>query len=356
MLGGSAARHWLEAGEAMLLAGGPTAFSACRLYHRDAKGDVGCYRAPLGGLRDWAGGLDGGEADCIALWLERLSAPRPGIPWPGGLLSWEQPLIMAVVNVTPDSFSDGGEHLEPKAAIERGLACVAQGAHIIDIGGASARPGATAISVAEELARVIPVIEGLADCGVPLSIDTCRAEVMAAALDAGAAIINDITALNGDPDSLGVAAGRLAPVVLMHMLGEPGTMQNDPEYDHALLDVYDALETRVAACEDAGLPRRLISIDPGIGFGKTAAHNMQLLNGLGLFHGLGCSIVLGVSRKSFIAALCRGEEASDRLGGSLAAALAGVSAGVQVLRVHDVAETRQALEIRAKIAFGDELA
>ncbi|MCH8834947.1 MAG: dihydropteroate synthase, partial [Proteobacteria bacterium] len=184
---------------------------------------------------------------------------------------------------------------------------------------------------------------GLSEAGFVVSVDTRHARVMEAALDAGAAIINDITALTGDPGSMAVAAARGAPVILVHMQGEPRTMQDEPRYEDAALDVYDYLAGRVAACEAAGVERTRIAVDPGIGFGKTVDHNVRILNRLALYHGLGCALVLGVSRKSFIARLSRGEAPKQRLAGSLAAALAAVAQGAHILRVHDVAETRQAL-------------
>ncbi|HSR72046.1 MAG TPA: dihydropteroate synthase, partial [Kiloniellales bacterium] len=253
--------------------------------------------------------------------------------------------IMGVINVTPDSFSDGGDRLDPGRAVADGLALREAGAEILDVGGESTRPGSEPIEPEEELNRVIPVIRGLAREGALISIDTRRARVMAEALDAGARIVNDVTALSGDPESLPLVARAVAPLVLMHMRGEPRTMQADPVYDDAPRDIYDWLAARIAACEAAGIPRARIAIDPGIGFGKTVEHNLQILARLALFHGLGCVVLLGVSRKSFIGRLSQGEPPKERVPGSLAAALAGLARGVQILRVHDVAETRQALSI-----------
>jgi dihydropteroate synthase len=206
------------------------------------------------------------------------------------------------------------------------------------------------VDAQEELRRVLPVVRGLAEAGVTVSIDSRRAAVMAAALDAGARMINEVTALEGDPDSLALAAERGVPVVLMHMQGEPGTMQADPRYDDAALEVYDYLEGRVAACLAAGLARADIAVDPGIGFGKTVTHNLEILDQMALYQGLGCAVVLGVSRKGFIGKLSPGKLSGGaapqaRLPGSLAAALAGVERGVQILRVHDVAETAQAMAL-----------
>ncbi len=263
---------------------------------------------------------------------------------------------MGVVNVTPDSFSDGGETLETEAAVARGRALIAAGAHMLDIGGESTRPGAAPVPAETELARIIPVVRGLADAGVPLSVDTRKAAVMEAALAAGAAVINDVTALAGDERSLSVAAASGASVVLMHMRGEPATMQDAPRYDDVVEGVFAHLESRVAACEAAGIPRHRIAVDPGIGFGKTVAHNVDLLRRLARFSDLGCPIVIGVSRKSLIAGLSRGEPADARLAGSLAAALAAVEAGARILRVHDVAETAQALAVWRALRGGGDVA
>jgi dihydropteroate synthase len=258
-------------------------------------------------------------------------------------ISLDRPLIMGIVNVTPDSFSDGGETPDVESAIARGHAMLEAGADILDVGGESTRPGAEPVALEEEIRRVVSVIRVLAKAGATVSIDTRRAPVMAAALDAGATIVNDITALNGDTRSLQTVADAGASIVLMHMQGEPRTMQANPSYDCAPLDVFDFLADRVAACADAGIPLKRVAIDPGIGFGKTVEHNLQILGRLSLLRGLGCAIVLGVSRKSFIGRLNRDAHAQDRLAGSLAAALAGLDQGAAILRVHDVLETRQAV-------------
>jgi dihydropteroate synthase len=249
---------------------------------------------------------------------------------------------MGIVNVTPDSFSDGGDHAEAEAAIARGRAQLAAGADLVDIGGESTRPGSAPVPAELEIARIVPVIRALAGEGAVVSVDSRHAAVMAAALEAGARLVNDITALTGDPASLALVAGRGCPAVLMHMLGEPATMQRDPRYLDAPLDLYDYLEQRIAACRAAGIAVADLAIDPGIGFGKTLAHNLELIDRLALFHGLGVPILLGVSRKSFIGRLSRGEPPKQRLAGSLAAALAGFDRGCQIVRVHDVAETVQA--------------
>ena len=273
--------------------------------------------------------------------LERLEAPRA--PFAG--LALDRPQIMAVINVTPDSFSDGGDRFDSGRAVVDGLALAEAGAGILDVGGESTRPGSEAVPEAEELSRTIPVVKALADQGLVVSIDTRRARVMAEALAAGAKVINDVTALAGEAGSLGVAAGSDAGIVLMHMQGEPRTMQRDPSYHDAALDIHDFLAQRILACEAAGIDRSRLALDPGIGFGKTAAHNLEILNRMAVYHDLGCPLVLGVSRKSFIARLSCGEAPKERLAGSLAAALAGLARGVQIFRVHDVTETRQAIAV-----------
>jgi dihydropteroate synthase len=252
---------------------------------------------------------------------------------------------MGVVNVTPDSFSDGGRFLEPAFAIAHGHRLHAEGADIVDVGGESTRPGAAPVPAAEEMRRVLPVIEALAASGILVSIDSRNAAVMRAALAAGARMINDVSALGHDPATLEVAGASDCPVVLMHSQGEPATMQRQPTYACAALDVFDHLEQRMLAWTARGFDRDRLLIDPGIGFGKTVAHNVEILSRLGLYLGLGAPILLGVSRKSFLARLAGDAPPSERLPGSLAAALAGVMQGIAVVRVHDVAATRQCLQI-----------
>jgi dihydropteroate synthase len=262
------------------------------------------------------------------------------------------PLIMGIVNVTPDSFSDGGLHATARAAIAHGLALAEAGADIVDVGGESTRPGSDGISVEEELDRVLPVIESLAGRGVPVSIDTRKAAVMTAAVGAGATVINDITALTHDPAAVATAAGLGVPVVLMHAAGDPKTMQDNPRYDNVVLDVFDYLEARIADCEAVGIARDRLSADPGIGFGKTFDHNLQLISRTALFHGLGVGLVVGASRKGFIGAISGERNARRRAPGSIAAALAAAAQGAQMVRVHDVAETAQALAVWQALAEG----
>ncbi len=256
--------------------------------------------------------------------------------------------IMGVVNVTPDSFSDGGLYLDPERAVAHGRRLVADGADILDVGGESTRPGAEAVSVDEELRRVVPVIEGLAGAGAAISVDTSKAAVAAAALDAGAVIVNDVTALRGDPEMAALCAERGATVVLMHMLGEPRTMQDNPTYGDVVEEVGDFLAVRIAAAIAAGVEAERIWLDPGIGFGKTAAHNMELLRRLGELTALGRPLVIGTSRKSFIGQL-DGSPADARLGGTIASSVLAAAEGATVLRVHDVAAMRQALSVAAAV-------
>ncbi|MCZ4280804.1 dihydropteroate synthase [Kiloniella laminariae] len=278
--------------------------------------------------------------------LKKLSAKRPDFAG----LDMTQPQIMAVINVTPDSFSDGGDRYDPARAVDDALRMRELGASILDVGGESTRPGAEPVSEDEELRRVLPVIEKLAEAGALVSIDTRHARVMREAVAAGAGIINDVTALEGDKDSLETAALAGVPVILMHMQGTPQTMQDNPCYQDVALDVFDYLEKRVAACVAAGIPREAIAVDPGIGFGKTTEHNLRLLDAQAQLHGTGCPLLLGVSRKGFIGKLSRNEEPKARVAGSLSCALAGLERGVQMFRVHDVAETAQAFAIARAIS------
>lgn len=259
----------------------------------------------------------------------------------------KRPLIMGVVNVTPDSFSDGGQFLDRKSAIDHALKLVADGADLLDVGGESTRPGAEPVSEAEEIDRVAPVIEALAKTGARVSVDTMKPGVARAAVRVGAAIWNDVTALCGAPESPAVAAELKCGVILMHMQGEPRTMQQSPSYGDVVAEVRSHLRDRAAAARRAGVRRERIWVDPGIGFGKTLAHNLELLRCLDRIASLGYPVLLGVSRKSFIKAIDPSAESADeRLGGSLSAALWGTAHGASIVRVHDVRETVQALEVR----------
>jgi dihydropteroate synthase len=312
------------------LAGGPIAFGFLELAARKL-GQAG-RRHPLALSQAMTGLTD---------LLGRLQQPRPD--WAGFDLS--KPLIMGVVNVTPDSFSDGGDFATAEDAIGQGIRLAEQGADIVDIGGESTRPGAQEVSAEEEIRRVVPVIRALAERGLCVSIDTRHAAVMQAAVAAGARIVNDITALTGDPGSAKVAAKSGAALVLMHMQGEPRTMQADPHYADTTLDLIDYFTDRLADLHKLGVDPARIALDPGIGFGKKDPHNLLLLQELAAFQVFGCPVLLGVSRKSFVGRLSRKEPPKERVGGSLAAGLSGFDQGIQIIRAHDVAETFQARAI-----------
>ena len=274
--------------------------------------------------------------------LDRLAAPRDPIAG----LTLDRPRIMGILNVTPDSFSDGGQHHAADVAIARAHQMQAEGADIVDVGGESTRPGSEGVTADEEIRRTAPVIEAIrAGTGLPISIDTRKTEVARAAHGAGADLVNDVAGFTHDPDLAPFCASRGLPVCVMHAQGDPATMQVNPTYDHVALDIYDWLEGRIAALEAAGIPRARIMVDPGIGFGKTQAHNLTLLRHLGLFHGLGCPILLGASRKRFIGEIGGTPEMADRAPGSVAVALAALAQGVQMVRVHDVWQTRAAIAL-----------
>jgi dihydropteroate synthase len=258
-------------------------------------------------------------------------------------LSLERPLVMGVVNVTPDSFSDGGLHASTEEAVAHARRLAAEGADILDIGGESTRPGAQAVGLDEERRRVLPVLEALARCGVPLSVDTRKPELMTEAIAAGVAMVNDVTALRA-PAALAAVARSKVAVCLMHMQGEPGTMQENPTYRDVVHEVRDFLAQRVAAVERAGVTRDRIVADPGFGFGKTVEHNLALLRALGEFRSLGVALMAGLSRKAMLGKLT-GREPRERVHGSVAAALIAVQNGAQIVRVHDVAATRDALAV-----------
>ena len=291
----------------------------------------------------------GDLADLTAAQRTALSAARADF----GGLAMDRPRIMGILNVTPDSFSDGGQFMAQDAAL-RQARVMAAAADILDIGGESTRPGAVLVDNAQEIARTAPVIAALraAGVGTAISIDTRKADVALAALVAGAGIVNDVAALSYDPAMAGVVADHSAPVVLMHAQGAPADMQTDPRYGDVALDVYDFLAERIGFAVAAGIARDKIVIDPGIGFGKTAVHNLALIRQLSLFHGLGCPILLGASRKRFIGTISGADDPQARLPGSLAVALSGVAQGAQILRVHDVGETRAALALWRAVNLG----
>jgi dihydropteroate synthase len=262
-----------------------------------------------------------------------------------------EPVVMGVVNVTPDSFSDGGEWLDPRAAIARGLELIEQGAAILDIGGESTRPGAEPVSEAEELRRVVPVLEGLATAGARLSIDTSKAAVAAAALDAGATIVNDVTALRGDPEMADLVAERGCGCVLVHMLGDPRTMQAKPAYDDVVGDVTAFLAERLRFATSKGIAADRVWLDPGIGFGKTIGHNLELLARLDEVVALGRPVVIGTSRKAFLGTIT-GRDPQDRVAGTIATNVLALARGASIFRVHDVAQARDALAVAAATLAG----
>ena len=255
--------------------------------------------------------------------------------------------IMGILNVTPDSFSDGGEWFDHGAAVRRGQELAAQGAAIVDVGGESTRPGAAPVEEAEELARVVPVVEALAGGDAQLSVDTFKAAVAAAALAAGATYVNDVTALRGDPAMPELVAEAGCDVCLMHMLGEPRTMQQDPRYGDVVADVKAFLEERMAAAVAAGVAEERIALDPGIGFGKTLAHNLELLRRLDEIVALGRPVVVGTSRKSFLGRITGRDDPHQRVMGTVATNVLALERGAQVFRVHDVSATRDALAVAA---------
>lgn len=270
-----------------------------------------------------------------------------------GFLHPSRPLIMGIVNVTPDSFSDGGRNAEAGRAIESGLRMAKEGADILDVGGESTRPGSEGVPLEEELRRVMPVIEGLVANGCTVSVDTRKGAVMRAALKAGAAIVNDVAALTYEPDALEAMAEADCPVIIMHAQGDPKTMQLSPQYDDVALDVYDWLEARIAACVAAGIARHRIVADPGIGFGKSFRHNLDVLRQFTLYHGLGVPLLMGLSRKAFIGALTGEKIAGNRVHGSAAGAVWSRLNGAHILRVHDVKATVEALAVAGAAADPD---
>ncbi len=281
-----------------------------------------------------------------------MSAPQKTIDCAGRLLILDRPRIAGIVNVTPDSFSDGGRFLDPQAAIAHGLQLVADGADLLDIGAESTRPGGDDVSVDEEMARIVPVIAALAaQVKVPISVDTSKPEVMRAAVEAGAGMINDVRALRAD-GALDAAAALGVPVCLMHMLGAPRTMQDDPQYDDVVGTVHRFLAERLFACQMAGIETKNLLVDPGFGFGKTLEHNLALLRELGKFAEL-APVMVGLSRKGMIGTLTGRKLAADRVSGSAAAAMIAVERGASIVRVHDVAATRDALMVWNAVAAGD---
>jgi len=325
-------------GKVARLAGGLNFFAAVEFLRIDRHRRISAELVPVEGI-------EGRFDDRMAAQWSALTGPRQPLALGDRTVRLDQPQVMGILNTTPDSFSDGGRFADSGAAVEAGIQMAGHGAAILDVGGESTRPGAQQVWAEDEVARVRPVIERLAASGAAVCVDTRKSEVITAALDAGARMVNDVSALTFDPRSAEIVSGAGAPVVLMHHLGPPETMQQDPRYDDVLVEVYLWLEERIAAAEAAGIARSSIRVDPGFGFGKTVAHNLELMNGLALFHSLGCPIVIGASRKRTIGALSNEAPADQRLGGSIAFALKAVEQGAQIVRVHDVPETVQALRV-----------
>jgi dihydropteroate synthase len=329
-------------GRVARLAGGMLWFSAVEVVTMEGARRTGFDLVPVERLEETVERL-GPEAQ--AAW-RNITSPRAPLKLGERVVRLDQPQVAGILNVTPDSFSDGGRYTGHEAASDAGFAMGAAGAALVDVGGESTRPGSRPVWEGDEIERLLPVVQRLAASGTAVSVDTRKAAVMEAALGAGAGMVNDVSGLTWDERSAGVVAKAGCPVVLMHHQGSPETMQEAPSYDRPVaFAVYDWLEARIAAAEAAGIARDRIVVDPGIGFGKSVQHNLQIMNALALFHGLGCAVMLGASRKRTIGALSGEAPVEQRLGGSLAFAVKGAEQGVQLLRVHDVVETVQALRV-----------
>lgn len=328
------------------LAGGPLSFTGLEIILAAGKRRLFETAFPLTNLDALKKNLPKPLKTRLDGLIADLTSPRQAI----GPLSFEKPLLMGILNLTPDSFSDGGDHAG--SAPKRARDIFREGADILDVGGESTRPGAETVPAAEELGRLSAILPKVRTLPGPVSVDTRKAPVMEKALAAGALIINDVSALRFDPAALKVA--KKAPgVILMHAKGTPEKMQDKPSYTDVLLEVFDFLEERIGACEAAGFPKDRLVVDPGIGFGKTTSHNLALLKGLALFQGFGVPVLTGVSRKRFIGEITGARDPKERLSGSLSASLFALSQGAQIIRCHDVAEMRQAMDVYQSItSFG----
>lgn len=335
---GPAARRACAEGFALPLAGGPVAFTLAEVI----EGEPGSAKHRMMTASDLSLSKDRDLHDLTV----RISRPRQGFAgMSAARLVTGQPILMGIVNVTPDSFSDGGVYAQTASAVEHVAELIEVGAEIVDIGGESTRPGSEAVPGEQELARVLPVLDEVNGVKAVISIDTRKAAVARAAAERGATIFNDVSALTFDPESLAVARQAGMAVVLMHAQGAPETMQDNPTYSDVVLEVYDYLAERIAAVTGAGVPAGSLIADPGIGFGKTFDHNLDLLAHLSVLHGLGVPLLVGASRKRFIEGVIGEQNPRNREPGSQAIAIASAAQGVQILRVHDVAATRQALEV-----------
>jgi dihydropteroate synthase len=342
LLYGKAAAAAIETGIALPLAGGPIAFTCVEII----EGEPGAATRAIARLPT----IQAIDEPVVKDILARLSAPRPPIAG----LSFDRPRIMGIVNVTPDSFSDGGDHSTAESAAAHAQRLKAEGADLLDIGGESTRPGAELVPAEEEAARLLPVIEAAKGLGLPLSADSRKPEVMRRAAEAGADLLNDVSGLTYAPESAATAAATGLPVIIMHAQGDPKTMQINPAYRDVVMEVYDFLEARINAAVAAGIARERLIADPGIGFGKTLTHNLELLEAMSLFHGLGVPLLIGASRKGLVSELSGERQPKERLPGSLAAGLSAIGQGVQILRVHDVSATCQAISVWLSAQFGRE--
>ena len=331
-------------GESLRLAGTMLWFSQIEYVTRDI---ISTQRqvVPVGQWDAFVAALPQSARERCALLLDRITSPRAALQLGARMVRLDQPHVMAVINATPDSFSDGGKNVDPEIAAEAAIAMLSAGASIIDIGGESTRPGAPLVWEGDELNRVAPLIRRLAETGAAISIDTRKALVMEGALQAGAMMINDISALLYDDRAVEVARKSKVPVVLMHAPSQSSDPHKGGNYDDVIYDVFDWLEQRVSAVEAAGLARETILVDPGIGFGKTLSDNLAIINNLAIYHGLGCVLLFGASRKRLIGALSNEVGATDRLGGSIFLAMKAVEQGAHIVRVHDAAETVQAMHV-----------
>lgn len=294
---------------------------------------------------DFTATLSHAHRERCALLLAHITSPRAALYMGARTIRFDQPQVMGIINATPDSFSDGGKNFEPEIAVEAAFAMSTAGAAIIDVGGESTRPGAALVWEGDELARVDPVIRRLAGAGTAISIDTRKALVMEGAVQTGAFMINDISAFLYDDRALDVARASDVPIVLMHAPSQSSDPHKDGIYKDVVYDVFDWLEQRIAAVEAAGISRDKILVDPGIGFGKSLSENLAIINNLAIYHALGCALLFGASRKRLIGALSNEADAGSRLGGSIFVAMKAVEQGAHIVRVHDVAETVQAIQV-----------
>jgi dihydropteroate synthase len=334
-------------GQFARIAGGMQFFSQWEVIAVEGGARCGQWLVPVDRIEDWLAGVSPEQQEPARRTIARVTAPRAALELGSRIIRLDQPQVMAILNITPDSFSGGSDHLDdPAGAAGLAVDMAAAGAAIIDIGGESTRPGAETVWEEDEKARVVPIVERLKESGIALSLDTRKAAVMEAGLAAGAHLVNDVSALLYDDRALDVVVRSGAPVVLMHYTGKPNDPHGQDSGTDPLIEIYDWLEARIAAVEAAGVPRSRIIADPGIGFGKASvAANLAVINGLALLHGLGVPILLGASRKRIVGALANEAPADQRLGGSVALALKAAELGVQIVRVHDVFETVQALRV-----------